>query len=201
MDGNQRMIDLIKRRRSVRRYTAEQIPDEALKTILECGLYAPSGRGCQYSRFIVIQDPDVMERLNGMIRDELAGREMVPGSSMCKGIARARQEGYHFIHHAPTLINVVSPRDHDNSMANCACALMNMQLAASALGVASCWSNQLHWLTDVPEIRKVLATFGLREDEDVFGSLSLGFAAADPGTPAPRRKGRVQFDTIKTWEL
>ena len=184
------LIDVILNRRSVRQYTQRQISEDDLRTILTCGLYAPSGRGCQFSRFIVIQD-----------QKDLSGRELVPGSSMSKGIARARQANYHFIHHAPTLINVVSPRNHDNSMANYSCALMNMQLAASALGLASCWSNQPHWLTDVPAIRAVFARYGLREEEDIFGSISLGYAADEPKERAPRKSGRVQFDTEKDWVL
>ncbi len=195
------LIDVILNRRSVRQYTQRQISEDDLRTILTCGLYAPSGRGCQFSRFIVIQDPAVLEELNQLIQKDLSGRELVPGSSMSKGIARARQANYHFIHHAPTLINVVSPRNHDNSMANCSCALMNMQLAASALGLASCWSNQPHWLTDVPAIRAVFARYGLREEEDIFGSISLGYAADEPKERAPRKSGRVQFDTEKDWVL
>lgn len=181
-------------RRSVRDYQTRQISDEELKIILECGLYAPTGGNCQFSRFIVIQRPEVIEELNELIQAELAGKELKPGQWMNRGITRARQKGYHFIYHAPTLINGVSPRDHDNSMANCANALENMQLAAAALGIGACWSNQPHWLTDVPKIRAVFARFGLEENEDIFGSVSLGYPTHEDRSMPPRKSGRINLD-------
>lgn len=77
---------------------------------MECALYAPTGGNLQNSRFLVIQSPALMEELNQVIRDELSSREIVVGEMMAKGIRRARQEGYHFIFHAPTLITAVAPK-------------------------------------------------------------------------------------------
>lgn len=191
---NHPIIETMIRRRSVRAYTEEQIKDEELKVILECGLYAPTGGNCQYSRFIVIQDPEIMKELNEVIQRELAGKELKEGQWMNKGIVRARKEEYYFAHRAPTLISVVSPRTHDNSMANCANALQNMQLAATALGIGACWSNQPHWLTDSPAVREIFARFGLREDEDIFGSVALGYPVGPIGEPLPRKEGRILLD-------
>lgn len=70
MDAIKNMLS----RRSVRVYTDEQISDEALHTILECGLYAPNGGNLQMPRFLVVQDSARMERLNAVIQRELASR-------------------------------------------------------------------------------------------------------------------------------
>ncbi len=192
---NPSAIDLILRRRSVRSYTEAQISDGQLQTILRCALYAPSGGNCQYSRFIVLQDPAVLEELNRLVRSALAGREIVPGQWLNKGILRARQPGdYQFMYRAPTLISAVAPRDHANSMADCSCALENMQLAADALGLGSCWINQPHWVTDDPAVRALFGRFGLREDEDIFGSVSVGYEAAPRREASPRKPGRVILD-------
>ena len=112
MDAIKNMIA----RRSVRVYTEEQISDEELKTILECGLYAPNGGNLQMPRFLVVQSPAKMEELNRVIQRELASRELVDGQMMNRGILRARKEGYHFIHHAPTLISAVAPHTYGNAM-------------------------------------------------------------------------------------
>lgn len=172
MDAIKNMLS----RRSVRVYTDEQISDEALHTILECGLYAPNGGNLQMPRFLVVQDSARMERLNAVIQRELASRELVDGQMMNRGILRARKEGYHFIHHAPTLISAVAPRTYGNAMADCTCALENMQLAAAALGLGACWSNQPHWLTDVPALRggalKSLACASTRISSAVYPSVT-----------------------------
>lgn len=187
-------IQTILSRRSIRSFTDKQIDDRDLKTILGCGLYAPSGKNLQYPRFLVIQDAERLERLNRVIRDELAGMEIRDGQFLNAGILRARKDDYHFIYHAPTLISVVAPRSHDNSMADCACALENMQLAAAALGLGACWSNQAHWLTHVRSVREQFQNLGLREDEDIFGSVAVGCVAHAPQKAAPRKEGRIELD-------
>lgn len=181
-------------RRSVRLYTKEQIRDEELKTMLECGLYAPSGGGLQNARFLVIQDPERMERLNVAIRDELASREIRGESPMNRGIQRARADNYQFLYEAPTLIAAVAPKAWDNAMADCACAIENMWLAASALGLGACWSNQSHWLTDVPTVREIFYEVGMREDETICGAIGVGYPAFVAKKAAPRKPGRIVLD-------
>lgn len=181
-------------RRSVRAYETGQIRDEELQALLTCALYAPTGGNLQNSRFLVIQNPELMEELNTVIRDELASREIVEGEMMAKGIRRARQDGYHFIFHAPTLISAVAPRDHSNSMANCCTGLENILLAAASLGLGACWSNQPHWLTDVPAVRDIFSRLGLRENEDIFGSVSVGYPAYKAKNAAARKEGRIVLD-------
>lgn len=188
------VIRTILERRSVRAYRSDQISDRELGILLECALYAPTGGNLQNSRFLVIQDPVLMEKLNSVIRDELASREIVEGEMMAKGIRRARQEGYHFIFHAPTLISAAAPRNHSNSMANCCTALENIQIAAAAMGLGACWSNQSHWLTDVPAVREIYAGLGLREDEDIFGSVSVGYPSFVARNAALRKEGRIALD-------
>lgn len=187
-------IENMMKRRSVRAYETRQIKDEDLKLILECALYAPTGGNLQNSRFLVIQNPDLLEELNIAIRDELRSRPIVEGEMMAKGIRRASMENYHFIFHAPTLISAAAPREHSNSMANCCTGLENIQLAATALGLGACWSNQPHWLTDVPSIREIFGRIGLRENEDIFGSVSVGYPAAMAKIAPPRKEGRIMLD-------
>jgi len=187
------VIENMLQRRSVRAYKEEQIRDEDLKIILECALYAPTGGNLQYSRFLVIQDPHTLEELNRVICNELALREIVEGQYMNKGIISARK-GFNFFYNAPTLINAVSLRSHGNSMADCANALENIQLAATSLGLGSCWVNQPHWLTDVPEVRTIFERLGLRKDEDIFGSVVVGYPKYISSKERPRKEGRSVLD-------
>ena len=187
-------IETILRRRSVRRFTPQQISDEDLKTILDCALYAPTGHNLQYPRFLVIQDPERMAALNEVIRSELLSCEAAPGTPLYAGAQRAGREGYHFCYRAPTLITAVAPRMHANSMADCACALENIQLAATTLGLGACWSNQAHWLTDAPRVREIFEDLGMREDEDIFGSVTVGVPDGEAAAAPARRPGRVLLD-------
>lgn len=187
------VINTILKRRSIRKYTG-QISKEERDVILQCGLYAPNGGGKQMPRFLVIQNPETLEKLNVIIRDELASREAPEGHMMRKGILRARTENYHFNYHGPTLISAVCDRNYSNAMADCACSLENMQIAAASLGLGCCWSNQPHWLTDVPAVREVFETLGLKENEDIYGSISIGQTEVVSGSGAPRKEGRISCD-------
>lgn len=191
---NNEVISNILSRRSIRKYKSTQIKEKELKTILTCGLYAPNGSNLQSCRLVVLQNPDIMERLNEVIRTELASKEIVEGQIMNRGILRARQTNYHFIYHAPTLISAVAPKDYSNSMADCAAALENIQLAAASIGLGTCWSNQAHWLTDSPAVRKIFEKIGMREDEDIFGSVSVGYPDYIAKGAVPRREGRITRD-------
>ncbi|WP_296873794.1 nitroreductase family protein [uncultured Methanobrevibacter sp.] len=61
-------IENLKTRRSIRKFKDEQITDEELKTILEAGTYAPTGRGLQAPKIVVIQNPDTIKELSAWNR-------------------------------------------------------------------------------------------------------------------------------------
>lgn len=72
------ILDIMKERRSIRKYTDQKVSDDNLEKILEAGLYAPNAGGGQRSMLLVMNDKDLVEkvgRLNAgcMRRDNLAG--------------------------------------------------------------------------------------------------------------------------------
>lgn len=189
--SGKQVVETILSRRSVRVYWPEQIKEEDLKEILKCGIYAPTGGNLQESRFLVLQETEDIDRLNQILCRELASRKVVEGQYMNKGILAARKEGTHFFYHAPTVITAVAPQDHGNAMADCALGLGYMQLAVSSLGLGSCWANQPHWLTDVPEVRDFFYQFGMKEEEDIYGTISIGYIQRATSRKTYRKKGRV----------
>ena len=64
---NQTIKDL-KTRRSIRKFKDEQISDDDLKTILEAGTYAPTGRGLQSPKIVVIQNPETIKEFSAWNR-------------------------------------------------------------------------------------------------------------------------------------
>ena len=56
-------FEVIKKRRSIRKYKEKPVEDEKLKLILEAGRLAPSARNRQAWRFIVIKDEKIKEKL------------------------------------------------------------------------------------------------------------------------------------------
>ena len=56
--------DLLVNRRSIRRYTSEEVSAENVKLILEAALMAPTSKSTRAWQFIVVEDKDMLERLS-----------------------------------------------------------------------------------------------------------------------------------------
>ena len=79
--------------------------------------------------------------------------------------------------------------DNHNGMADCACALENIFLAAWSMEVGSVWINQLKTICDEPDVREVLRSFGVPEDHVVLGTVALGYASGE--IPAAKERTGV----------
>ena len=74
-------------------------------------------------------------------------------------------------------------------MADSACALENMMIAANALDLGSCWINQLHWLDENEVVRGFMLEQGLKDDETITGGLILGYPDGELNREPLERKG------------
>lgn len=193
------MLELIKSRRSTRKYRPDPVADELLAQVLDAGRYAPSGGNNQTTHFLVIRGKNTLEELAGLVKQEFSRMEVTPGmyKSMANSIRASKNGPYCFYYHAPVLIIAANRFDYGNSMADCACALENMMLQANALDLGSCWVNQLKWLTENPVILGKLRELGLAEEERVFGAMILGWPDTEDGLPVrtalPRTGNRITF--------
>ena len=57
-------LRVLKERRSIRKYKAEQIKDAELNAILEAGTWAPTGKGLQSPVMVVVQDRETLDILS-----------------------------------------------------------------------------------------------------------------------------------------
>jgi len=120
------VIEAIKKRRSIRKFRGEEIPEEVLKTILECARIAPSAGNRQPWVFIVVKDPEIKKRLV-----EASGNQT-------------------FLAQAPVVIVVCGDpeisgaryEDRGRSLyvvQDTAAATMNIILVATSFGLGTCW--------------------------------------------------------------
>lgn len=169
-------------RRSVRAFKQEQITDEELDAILTAAVYAPTAMNRQTSKFTVLQG-EKLEKLVSAITAAVLDGEIA--------FSRQIDAGYRCNYNAPTLIIASDVRENPLGYANCACALENMFLAANALGIGSCWINQVKPACEAPSVRALLTSFGVPADHVCYGSAALGYPASQmPDAPA-RVDGRV----------
>ena len=181
------VIDTILRRRSSRQYLDTQLDESQLSEIIESGRAAPSGGNSRTTHFIVICNKTAIAHLARLAKNAFSKMEADESTykSLRSAIERSKKEGeYIFSYNAPTLILTSNKSGYGNAMADSACALENMMIAATSLDIGSCWINQIHWLTDEPTMREYLLSLGLAEDEFITGGLALGYI---PSPPASQR--------------
>ena len=178
-------LEAIVSRRSTRNYRPDPVEEEKLEKILDAGRQAPSGGNNQTSHFFVIRSREVLDRLTGMVERAFARMEVTEDmyASMKHSVTAAKKGGYVFCYNAPVLIVVANRKGYGNNIADCACAIENMMVAANALDLGSCWINQLKWLNEEPEILECLYALGMKETERVYGAVIIGYPATDSGLP------------------
>ncbi|MGI6004827.1 MAG: nitroreductase family protein [Christensenellales bacterium] len=188
-------IGNILERRSVRKYQDRQLDERALSAILEAGRHAPSGGNNQSTRFLVIQSAGVIRELEELGTKLFAQMQVMPDTYKSLAAAiRASKKGHNpFTYGAPTLILVSNKRGYGNAMADCACALQNMMIAAQSLDVGTVWINQIRWLRDDPAMTDYLEKLGVPKDELVCGGLSAGYGAEGKRRPLKRDGNPVVY--------
>ena len=75
---------------------------------------------------------------------------------------------------APALVLVTNQESNICALQDAACAMENMMLAASAVGVGSCWINQPYHLRKDEEMQALLTELGAQPGEFPCCSLALG---------------------------
>lgn len=151
--------DLLVERRSIRRYTEEKIDAEDVRLILEAGLLAPSSKSARAWQFVVVEDPEMLERL-----------------------ALSKPLGAAPIAKCPLAVVVtVDATATEPWVEDASVAASYMQLQAAALGLGSCWiqingrftadglpsGQYIQELLEIPETCHVLCvlTFGHKNED------------------------------------
>ncbi len=172
-------------RRSTRKYRPDVIEPDKLQKIIEAGRCAPSGGNNQTNHFLVVQNAKILAKLTSLAETAFAKMTVNEDTypSLKNSILASQKGGYVFNYRAPMLIIVANRKDYGNNMADSVAAIENMMIAANDLDLGSCYINQLYWLNEDPALLATLRELGLKEDERVYASMTLGYAATENGLP------------------
>jgi len=174
-----KLENLIKGRRSVRRYRPENLEPELLQRLLDVAWYAPTGINCRDVLFTVVDDRDKLSRLRDEVMDGL-GRmvreERLPaGLEFFADIVRQWDENGvdTLFRGAPHLLIASAPGQGVSPVPNCLIALSYFELFAQSLGVGTVWNGLSKWAINdlLPETRQRL---GIPEDHVIGYVMSFG---------------------------
>ena len=165
------MHEILKNRRSVRKYTQQQVSDAHLDAILEAGLYAPSGMNTQNTIMVAVRDKETRDQLSRM-NAAVMGTENDP------------------FYGAPCVIVVLAEPERYTWLEDGALVMGNLMNAAYELGLGSCWIHRAQQMFASDEGKALLRKWGLREDLKGVGNCILGYPEEVPEA-RPRRDGRI----------
>lgn len=154
------LLDILKKRKSIRKYTDEEIPSETIDKILEAAKLAPSGRNKKPVKLIVVRDKETLEYLSN-----------------------TRSHGSQLLAGANAAIVVTGDSElSDTWIEDCSIAMTIMQLKATELGVGNCWVQvRGRTLDETGEVTADLikSKLNIEEKYSVECMLALGMPAED----------------------
>lgn len=157
-------LDLLRKRRSIRQFQQKPIEKEKVDILVEAVLRSPSSRGLNPWEFVVVTDPRIL----------------------CD-LAKAKAHGSSFMKNAPLAIVVCAdPGKCDVWIEDCSIAALLAHLAATDLGLGSCWIQIRLRDHDggVSAEEYVKRLLGLKENSVVEAIIAIGYPKEDkPGHP------------------
>lgn len=169
------MIDLLRRRRSVRQFENRPVEPEKIELLKEAILRSPSSRGLDPWHFIVIDDTSLLAQLS-----------------------RSKPHGAAFLKNAP--LGIVICADASKSdvwVEDCSIASIFTQLTAQSLGLASCWiqvRKRMHDDTTTSEAY-IQTLLNIPETIRVESVIAIGYPAEQPDGIPPEQ---LKTDRIRT---
>lgn len=167
------VLDVMKKRHSIRKYKSDPIPDDIFERVMEAARVAPSGKNLQPWKFIVVRDRDLKSRLAEASRNQT------------------------FIADAPVIIVACGYPDRSyqrqgNYMTSwtidVAVAVEHLMLQACEDGLGTCWIGAF----DEQQVKPIL---GIPEDVRVLGLTPLGYPDQEP-----RDRGRKSLGEIMSYD-
>lgn len=181
-------------RRSVRKYKKEQITERELDLILQAGLYAPSAGNRQGVLFVVSQDRETNEKLGRIKKAHFKGRisdDKVYISKEQPSIADDITIINAF-YDAPTVVTLFAPKNFIFAESDCCVAAENMLLAATSIGVGSCYIGAAWESFDDTFGQETLKRWEVRTDYKGVCHIILGYPLDEyKPTIKPRKEGRI----------
>lgn len=143
------VLEAIYRRRSIREYTDATVSTVQLHEIIKAGMWAPSGRNNQPWRFVIVQNPEIKERL----AQQTHYSHIVQGANALIAVYLSKADMYDDV------------KDHQSAGA----CIQNMLLAIEALELGAVWLGQI--LKNKAEVNRILE---LSDNFDLMAVVALG---------------------------
>ncbi len=168
MMASEPVLEMMRSRRSIRKFKPDLPPRELIDQIAAAGTYAPTGMGRQSPIILAVTNKEMRDRLSRW-NAEIMGTDTDP------------------FYGAPAVLVVLADRSVPTHVYDGSLVMGNLLLAAHALGLGSCWIHRAKEEFDRPQGKELLKSLGIEGDYEGIGHCILGYVDGDV-PPAKERK-------------
>ena len=169
------VLNVLKTRRSIRKFKPDMIPEETMNTIIEAGTYAATGMG--------MQSPIIIAVTNKKVRDEL---------SALNAKIMGKDEDFDPFYGAPVVLIVLADKNRPTYIYDGTLVMGNLMNAAHDQGIGSCWIHRAKEEFEGDYGKEMLAKLGIEGDYEGIGHCVLGYADQEPKAK-PRKENYVYY--------
>lgn len=186
-------LQLVKQRRSIRRFKPDPVPDEYVEKIIEAARWAPSGANSQPWEFLVVKDQETKDKIVDIVnysreqtylmeqtREERLrhpnGRNAAPENTLRRAPVFILLLGDPRTNEA-FILSALYHHEHANFISGLSMAFYNMHLAASGLGLGSRWITATSAPYGEAMIKQLL---GIPKPLKIYDTMALGYADQYP---------------------
>ncbi|VEN75423.1 Nitroreductase [Candidatus Desulfarcum epimagneticum] len=166
------LMEIIKKRRSIRKYQDKDLPEEALGRILEAVQWAPSWTNSQCWEVVVVKDPGVKERLKETIVPKNPATKAIVDAPVVLALCGAlKKSGYYN--------NAAATKFGDWFMFDLGLACQNICLTAQDLGLGTV-------IVGLLDHDRAGAVLNMPDGMELAALIPVGYPAKDSKTPKRR---------------
>lgn len=165
------IVEVIKKRRSIREYQEKPVSRELLEQLLQAGMAAPSARNSKPWEFVVVTEKATLDKLRAVLKN---GNYNAPAAIVVLGnlkIATAESSTRFWVQ-------------------DCTAAVENMLIAAAGLGLGTVWIGT-YPKEDVMQVQRDI--LGIPPDVYPLALFYVGFPAEEQPPRTQYEAGRVHW--------
>ena len=173
-------------RRSAREYMAQAVDERDIRGLIDAAVQAPSAVNQQPWTFTVVRDQNKLDRISQDAKAHMLST--MPASGPSDHFRSLLSDpNFHIFYHAPVLILISAIAEGPWIIEDCALAAENLMLAASSIGLGSCWIGFAQSFLNTPDGKNAL---GLPGAWVPVAPIIIGHPKAPP-PPVPRKRPEI----------
>ena len=188
------LMNIIKARHSVRKYTDKQISRSDLELILEAGNYAPNAGGGQRSMIVAVHNAELTAEIGRMNLAKFDRSRLIGGyvSKEQPSVIDdpTMENGFYG---APTVAAIFCQNGFAFRVADAFCMAENMLLQATELGISSCIISRGEETFLSDEGQALLKEWGVPENYSAVCFVIIGYIDGEQPHTKPRKPDRIKI--------